>query len=169
MAQEYCFPAQSNNWAERTLRTSDGFNLGAFCVIDTQPHVCTDAERVALTDLAASVIDLIELRLVHENLNCELSERAKTQEQIRSSEEKFRSVTQSVGDGIISSNKTGEIIFWNLGAEKIFGYREGRDARPTAEFDHAGAFSRDAYRGNGAAALRGGRSENPSISSRLES
>ena len=77
-----------------------------------------------MTDLAATVIDLIELRLVHENLNCELSERAKTQQQIRSSEEKFRSVTQSVGDGIITSNKTGEIIFWNLGAEKIFGYRE---------------------------------------------
>jgi len=106
---KYCFPAQRNNWTERTLRTSDGFNLGALCVIDTQPHVCTDAERAALTDLAATVIDLIELRLVHENLNCELSERAKTQEQIRSSEEKFRSVTQSVGDGIISSNKTGEM------------------------------------------------------------
>ena len=43
---------------------------------------------------------------------------------LRASEVRFRSVTQSVGDAIISSNAAGNIIFWNSGAENIFGHRE---------------------------------------------
>ena len=39
----------------------------------------------------------------------------------RGSELRFRAVTQSIGDAIISANAAGEIIFWNSGAEKIFG------------------------------------------------
>ncbi|MBA3544754.1 MAG: PAS domain S-box protein [Chthoniobacterales bacterium] len=111
-------------YAGAPLRTSDGHNLGSLCVIDMQPRACSDLERAALIDLAATVIDLMELRLAHQKLNLEFAARASAQEQIRSSEEKFRSVTQSVGDGIVSSDQTGKIIFWNLGAEKIFGHRE---------------------------------------------
>ena len=36
----------------------------------------------------------------------------------------FRSVTQSVDEAIVISDDRGNIIFWNEGAEKIFGYRE---------------------------------------------
>jgi len=49
---------------------------------------------------------------------------ARAEEEVRASELRFRSVTQSVGDAIISSNGADEIIFWNSGAEKIFGHRE---------------------------------------------
>jgi PAS domain S-box-containing protein len=65
-------------------------------------------------------------------------------------------VTQSVGDGIIFSNKTGEIIFWNLGAEKILGYREDEMLGQPLSLIMPERFRGDAYRGNGAAALRGG-------------
>ncbi|MEP6936676.1 MAG: GAF domain-containing protein, partial [Chthoniobacterales bacterium] len=53
-----------------------------------------------------------------------LFERKRAEEELRNSELRFRSVTQSVGDAIISSNTAGEIIFWNNGAEKLFGYSE---------------------------------------------
>ncbi|MFZ4548835.1 MAG: PAS domain S-box protein, partial [Bacteroidales bacterium] len=43
---------------------------------------------------------------------------------LKKSEEKFRSVTHSASDAIITSNRKGIISGWNLGAEKIFGYKE---------------------------------------------
>ncbi len=43
---------------------------------------------------------------------------------LRESERKFRSVAQSANDAIISSNSTGNIVFWNIAAQKMFGYVE---------------------------------------------
>ncbi|MFZ5643113.1 MAG: PAS domain S-box protein [Bacillota bacterium] len=43
-------------------------------------------------------------------------------ENLRHSENHFRSVVQSATDGIITINNWGNIIFWNNAAEKIFGY-----------------------------------------------
>ena len=37
---------------------------------------------------------------------------------------RFRSVTDSVGDAIVSITTTGEIVFWNRHAETLFGYPE---------------------------------------------
>ena len=65
------------------LRTSDGYNLGALCVIDTRPRVASEDERTVLSDLAATVIDLIELRLLHESLQA-AKEAAETANQAKS-------------------------------------------------------------------------------------
>ncbi len=43
---------------------------------------------------------------------------------LRESEQKFRAITQSAMDAIISINNEGNIIFWNQGAERVFGYKE---------------------------------------------
>lgn len=48
----------------------------------------------------------------------------KMTQQLRESEEQFRSVAQSANDAIITANSAGNIIAWNRGAEKIFGYSE---------------------------------------------
>jgi len=45
------------------LRTLDGFNIGMLCVLDTQPHSVTDEQLADLADLAAIVMDQLELRL----------------------------------------------------------------------------------------------------------
>jgi PAS domain S-box-containing protein len=45
-------------------------------------------------------------------------------EAIRESELKFRSVCQSAHDAIISADGQGNIVFWNTGAKRIFGYEE---------------------------------------------
>ncbi|MHB1930064.1 MAG: PP2C family protein-serine/threonine phosphatase [Acidimicrobiales bacterium] len=45
------------------LRTHDGFNLGTLCVIDREPRAVTDDEVATLEDLAAVVMDELELRL----------------------------------------------------------------------------------------------------------
>lgn len=44
------------------LRTHDGFNLGMLCVIDREPRTVTEDEIRILSDLAAVVMDEMELR-----------------------------------------------------------------------------------------------------------
>ncbi len=52
----------------------------------------------------------------------DVSERRLIEEALRESELKFRSVTQSANDAIIAADGKGNIISWNSGAERIFGY-----------------------------------------------
>jgi PAS domain S-box-containing protein len=50
--------------------------------------------------------------------------RQSVEEALRDSEMRFRSLAQSAVDAIISINSEDKIIFWNKGAEGIFGYSE---------------------------------------------
>ncbi|MFA5801974.1 MAG: SpoIIE family protein phosphatase [Thermoleophilia bacterium] len=45
-------------------------------------------------------------------------------ESLEKSEERFRSVTQSANDAIISADSRGNIISWNNGAHNLFGYTD---------------------------------------------
>ena len=47
---------------------------------------------------------------------------SRTLEAMESREQHFRSVTQSASDGIISANTSGQIVYWNEAAERMFGY-----------------------------------------------
>ena len=54
----------------------------------------------------------------------DISARKRTDKALRESEARYRAVTQSANDAIITVNDAGTIVGWNLGAEKIFGYVE---------------------------------------------
>jgi len=60
------------------LTTSDGHNLGTLCVMDKQPRRITDAELATLVDLAAVVVDELELR-VSARRTTDLEEQLRTQ------------------------------------------------------------------------------------------
>jgi len=51
----------------------------------------------------------------------DITARRQGEEELRAAEERFRAVTGSTRDGIISADASGRIIFWNAGAEAIFG------------------------------------------------
>src|SRR2546425_10849284 len=53
-----------------------------------------------------------------------LEELRRQQDELRASELRFRSVVHSAADAIILADEGGKIIFWNQGAETIFGYGE---------------------------------------------
>jgi GAF domain-containing protein len=50
-------------YAAAPLQTSDGYNLGTMCVLDREPRELSEAHASVLEDLAALVVDELELRL----------------------------------------------------------------------------------------------------------
>jgi PAS domain S-box-containing protein len=65
-----------------------------------------------------------ELVAANAMLHREIAERSVAENGLRVSEAKLRSVTHSIGDAIVSADDSGNIVFWNPGAEAIFGYDE---------------------------------------------
>ncbi|MBF0296944.1 MAG: PAS domain S-box protein, partial [Magnetococcales bacterium] len=55
-------------------------------------------------------------------LRMEIIRHEETTARLRSSEERFRSVTLSIRDAIIAADGEQNIVFWNRGAEELFGY-----------------------------------------------
>jgi PAS domain S-box-containing protein len=53
----------------------------------------------------------------------DVTARKQSEEEVRAAEERFRAVTSSTRDGIVSADGSGRVIFWNPGAEAIFGLR----------------------------------------------
>jgi diguanylate cyclase (GGDEF)-like protein len=62
-------------YAGAPLVASDGHAVGALCVMDSQPHQLTDAQRAALTALSRQVVALMELRAANAQLQHHLGER----------------------------------------------------------------------------------------------
>ncbi len=70
-------------YAGAPLKSRDGFNLGSLCIIDTAPRQFSEPEMAALTDLAAIVVDELELRQAARALQDEVAERRKNEERLR--------------------------------------------------------------------------------------
>jgi PAS domain S-box-containing protein len=63
-----------------------------------------------------------DLRRANTDLEREMGERQQAVAALRASEERFRAITESANDAIISANSSGSIVSWNARAEAIFGY-----------------------------------------------
>nr|WP_258734995.1 EAL domain-containing protein [Ancylobacter mangrovi] len=96
-------------YAGKPLVAPGGEKIGTVCLIDTEPRSSfTELDREHLSDLAALVMDRMEMRRL---------------DYVRSlSQARFENIAATSPDAIICSNARGEITFWNRSAERIFGY-----------------------------------------------
>src|SRR5262245_33818102 len=122
------------------LGSGDGLEL----LKESRSIGCT-APVILLTGISDHKLDLEAMEigaadfLVKNKLTPELLERSiryataqafamdelrRHRDEIRASELRFRSVVQSASDAIILSDESANVLFWNSGAESIFGYTE---------------------------------------------
>ncbi len=89
----------------------------------TQQVWAAEQVELAHTELELRVQErTAELKEANQTLRAEIAERRLTQQFLQESEERYRSVSETAKDGIVTINKNMEIVAWNKGAEKIFGY-----------------------------------------------
>lgn len=68
-------------------------------------------------DKKGKVVQILEYVL-------DVTDRKHMEQALRDSETRIRAVAQSAIDAIISANDDDKVVFWNSGAQRIFGYRE---------------------------------------------
>jgi len=82
-----------------------------------QPPVWVSTTKMSIRDLKGEVIGTF-------GVSRDMTERRQAEEALRASEEKFRAVSDTANDAIISADQSGKIRYWNAAAERIFGYSE---------------------------------------------
>ena len=87
-------------YAAAPLMTSEGHNLGTLCVIDKEPRQVVESELRMLQDLAAIIVDELELRLAARKLDqIRQTIHARTLEQKADAEQRFQQAFDHAPDG----------------------------------------------------------------------
>lgn len=83
-------------YAGAPLETPDGFNIGTLCLVDHEPRTLTAADQSSLADLAAMVMDELELRR-------EMTERKQAEEAARH-RARMEKTTATISEALLSSD-----------------------------------------------------------------
>ena len=99
-------------YAGQPLKANNVAVMGTLCIIDTKPRKLSQTDFDILRDLAA---------LVESELNS-LDTVETTQALLRNTESILSATINNTMDAVIQINSAGIITFWNIQAEKIFGW-----------------------------------------------
>jgi PAS domain S-box-containing protein len=100
-------------YAGAPLLSPDGFPLGTVCVIDHVARELTPAQMESLKALSRNVTRLIELKL-----NIEALEKTKQELILKAT------AANTIGEGIVVQDPTGQIIDFNMSALKVLSLSE---------------------------------------------
>ena len=81
-----------------------------------------EANLPAFNTFATQISTSIDNYYLNQQALEQKSRREEIQKALQESEEKYRSVVESACEAILTTNQQGDIITWNKGAEKMFGY-----------------------------------------------
>jgi|SRR3989338_4926963 len=90
--------------------------IGSAYLTGISQSAWTWIDAITLTAIVSPVIYLLIFR--------PLNQYAEVKNKLVESERHFRAITESANDAIITAAGTGNIVGWNPGAERLFGYTE---------------------------------------------
>ena len=99
-------------YAGAQLRTPEGYVLGTLCLIDTTPRSFSADDCAMLADMAALVMDELELRRTAR----EMEER---EQEAARAEEKVSNILESIAEGFVAINAEEELSYLNVAAETL--------------------------------------------------
>ena len=114
-------PPHIRFYAGAPLKTPEGLNLGSFCLMDTSPRQFSDEHQAMLADLAATVVDELELRRVAR----ELREKEETLRQIASKNSQLAAAVTNLQTSVVITDPNlpdNPIIFINPAFTAMTGY-----------------------------------------------
>ena len=106
-------PEQFHFYAGMPLCSPEGFNVGALCVADRQPHHLAPAQKEGLRILAHQVITQMELRRRLAELERSLHDEQEAKEALRNSENFCATLVESLPQFIIRKDAQGRFTFAN--------------------------------------------------------
>ncbi len=109
-------------YAGAPLRTADGFNLGALCLIDFVPREFGATQQESLKQLAAVVVDALQTRLANRQLAAETEVRQRTEAALDHAQAGRAIMLAAAFDAIVGLDAAGRIIELNPAAERLFGH-----------------------------------------------
>ena len=113
------------------LRTPDGYNIGALCVLDTVPRLLSKEQIDGLRVLSRQVMTQFELRRT-------LTAQEKAGAALRESEERFRAAFNHAVIGMVLTDGAGRVLRVNRAFEQIVGRTaEELGGRDSFEYTHA--------------------------------
>lgn len=95
----------------------NGAVIGSFNLYAEEAFAFGEATRDLLLEIALDISRALD-NLVRE------ADRKRAVDALQESEARYRAVTQSANDAIVTADEAGNIVGWNHSAEKIFGYTE---------------------------------------------
>jgi PAS domain S-box-containing protein len=111
-------------YAGALVETPEGLPLGTVCILDTRPRPeGLDARQGRLLlALARQVVAELELRRAGQEREAEIARLRAAEEELRSSERRFRSLFEQVAVGVAHSDLSGRWIVVNRRMAEILGY-----------------------------------------------
>ena len=115
-------PPHVRFYAGAPLRVLSGHRIGTLCLIDRKPRRLDPAHRALLADLAATVVDALDLRLAAHRSRAETERLLAVQHALKASEARNRAILDAAADAIITIDDHGLIESANSACLTLFGY-----------------------------------------------
>ena len=115
-------------YAGAPLLSSDGYAIGSLCVLDTEPRTLSTVEQATLQDLAAIVVDELELRVAMRTKDEEMAERARAEAEreasrhaLAESEARLRAIVDHANMMIYIKDRDGRYLLMNQAGADLLG------------------------------------------------